>query len=163
MAMSVRPSVRPSVHPSDRVSGRQSQFSALFSYMLLHIELKFCMSLSSYRHSIKFECLQFPSIFVRVMPLLELNILEIHCSLTCFDILGWNFAYDWFPVLHIKFLWRQCPSIFVGVMILLDLRMLKIHSFSHISLTCFDILSWKCAYDFVLLYYRSSNECRQFA
>ena len=82
------PSVRPSVRPSRsvrvsapvsvRVSVRQSQFSALFSYMLWPIELKFCMSLSSYEHSIKFECRQFPSIFAGVMPLLELRILKIH-------------------------------------------------------------------------------------
>ena len=83
---------------SVRVSIRQSQFSALFSYMLWHIELKFCMSLSSYEHSIKFKCRQFPSIFVGVMPLLELKILEIQSfpqfSPTCCDILDWNFAYD---------------------------------------------------------------------
>ena len=63
MVMSVHPSVRPSI----RVSVLQSQFSALFSYMLWHIKLKFCMSLSSYKHSIKFEYRQFPSIFVGVM------------------------------------------------------------------------------------------------
>ena len=38
------------------------------------------------------------SIFVGVMPLLELRILKIHSflhfSLTCFDILSWNFSYD---------------------------------------------------------------------
>ena len=28
--------------------------------------------------------------------------------------------------------------------------------FSHFSPTCFDILSWNCAHDFVLMYYRSS-------
>ena len=87
----VRPSILPSVSPSVRVSVRQSLFSALYSYMLWHIELKFCMSLSSYQQSIKLECRQFPSIFVGVMPLLELKILEIHSfphlSPTCFDIL----------------------------------------------------------------------------
>ena len=40
---------------------------------------------------IKFECRQFPSIFVEVMPLSELKILEIHSFLhfppTCFDLL----------------------------------------------------------------------------
>ena len=90
MVMSIRPFVRVSV--------RQSHFAALFSYMLWHIELKFCMSLSSYEHSIKFECRQFPSIFVGIVSLLELKILEIHSfpqfSLTCFDILGWKFAHD---------------------------------------------------------------------
>ena len=55
-----------------------TQFSAVFSYMLWHIALKFCMSLSSYEHSIKFECRQCSSIFAGVMPLLELKILEIH-------------------------------------------------------------------------------------
>ena len=30
-------------------------------------------------------------------------------------------------------------------------------SFPHFSLTCFDILSWNFAYDFVLLYFRSSS------
>ena len=133
-----------------------------------------------------------------------------HFSLTCFDILSWNFAYDFvllyyrssssvvnfrqffvgvmplwnvenwkytvfrilflhaltygaeilhltFTVLEIKFECRQFPSIFVGVMPLLELRILKIHSFPHFSLTCFDILSWNFAYDFVLLYYRSSS------
>ena len=77
---------------------RQSQFSALFSSMLWRIELKFCISLSRYEHKVKFECRQFPSIFVGVMPLLELRIVEIHSfphfPLTCFDILSWNVAYD---------------------------------------------------------------------
>ena len=45
---SVRVSVRPSVRPS--------QFSALFSYMLWHIDLKFCVSLYFYARKIKFEC-----------------------------------------------------------------------------------------------------------
>ena len=96
MVMSVRPSVRVSV----RVSVRHSQFSALFSFMLWRIELAFGMSLSCYEHSIKFECRQFPSSFVGVMPLLELKILEILCfpqfSPTCLEILLWNFAYDFF-------------------------------------------------------------------
>ena len=73
------------------------QFSALFSYMLWHIELKFCTWLCSNVLQIKCECRQFVSIFVGVMPLLELRILQIHSfphfSLTCFDILSWNFAY----------------------------------------------------------------------
>ena len=95
------------------------------------------------------------------MPLLEIRILEIHSfpqfSLTCFDILSWNFC-TWlcFTVLQIKFECRQFASIFVGVMSLLELRILEIHSFPHFSLTCFDILSWNFAHDFVFLYYRSS-------
>ena len=61
-----------------------------------------------------------------------------------------------FTVLQIKFECRQLLSTFVGVVPLLELRILEIHSFPHFSLTCFDIMSWKFAYDFVLLYYRSS-------
>ena len=134
-----------------------------------------------------------------------------HFSPTCFDILSWNFAYDFVSpyyrssssVVNLRqFLWELCPfwnfeywkytvfhtfllhaltywaeilhmtffnvlqikleycqfaSIRVGFMPLLELRILKIHSFLHFSLTCFDILSWNFAYDFVSLYYRSSS------
>ena len=188
--------------------------------MLWHIELKFCIWLCFTVLQIKFECCQLASIFVGVMPLLELKLLEIHIfphfSLTCFDILSWNFAYD-FVVLYYRsslsvvdfrqFLWELCPfwnlnywkytffrtfsymlwhielkfctwlcsnvlqikfecrqfvSIFVGVMPLLELKILQIHSFPHFSLTCLDILSWNFAYDFVLLYYRSSSSVVNF-
>ena len=98
------------------------QFSALFSYMLWHIKLKFCMWLGFTVLQIKFECRQFPSIFVRVMPLLECRILKIqsfpHFSLTRFDILSWNFGFD-FVLLYYRsslsivnfrqFLWELCP------------------------------------------------------
>ena len=50
------------------------QFSALFSYTLWHIELKFCILLSFNILQIKFECRQFASIFEGVMPLFELII-----------------------------------------------------------------------------------------
>ena len=155
------------------------------------------------------------------MPLLERRILEIHSfphfSLTSFDILGWNFAYDFvllyyrssssvvnfrqflwelcpfwnvenwkytvfrtlflhaltywaeilhltFTVLEIKFECRQFPSIFVGVMPLLEVGTLNtgIHNFPQFSLTCFDISSWNFAYDFLLLYYRSSSNVVNF-
>ena len=63
----------------------------------MHIELKFCIWLCFTVIQIKFECHHFASIFVGVMPLLELRIMEIHSfslfSLTCFDILRWNFTY----------------------------------------------------------------------
>ena len=49
------------------------QFSAFSSFMLWHIELKFCFWLSFYELQIKFRYRQFASIFVRVMPLLELK------------------------------------------------------------------------------------------
>ena len=70
------------------------QFSALFSYMLWHIEFKFCIWLCFNGPQGKFECRHFATIFVGVMPLCELRILEIlsfpHFSLTCFDILSWS-------------------------------------------------------------------------
>ena len=67
-----------------------------------------------------------------------------------------------FTVLQIKFECRQFPSILVGDMPLLKCRILKIHSFPHFSLTCFDILSWNFAFDFVSLYYRSSSSVVNF-
>ena len=98
------------------------QFSTLFSYMLWHIEFKFCIWLCFNVPQIKCECRHFASIFVGVMPLCELRILEIHSfphfSLTCFDILSWNFAYD-FVLMYYRssssvvnlhwFLWELCP------------------------------------------------------
>ena len=49
--------------------------------------------------------------------------------------------------ISVNFWWSYAPFGF---------RILKIHSFPHFSLTRFDILSWNFAFDFVLLYYRSS-------
>ena len=122
MVMSVRPSVRPGLRPSVRPSVRPSQFSALFSYMLWDIELKFCISLYYDARKSKFECHQFPSIFDGVMPLFNFKLLQIcsfpHFSPSCFDILSWNFAYD-FVLLYYRtslsvanfrqFLLELCP------------------------------------------------------
>ena len=74
------------------------QFSALFSYTLWHIELKFCTWLCFTVLQVNFECRQWASIFVGVMSLLRLRILEIHSfphfSPASFDILSWNFSYN---------------------------------------------------------------------
>ena len=100
MVMSVRPGLRPSVHPSVR----PSQFSALFSYMLWHIDLKFCVSLYFYARKIKFKCHQFPSLFTGVMLLFIFKLLQIcsfpHFSPTCFAILSSNFVYDFVLMYH---------------------------------------------------------------
>ena len=90
--------------------------------MLWHIGLKFYIWLCFSVLQIKFECCQFPSIFDGVIPLLELRILKIHSfphfSLTRFDILSWNFGYDFvllyyrlsLSVLNLRwFLWELCP------------------------------------------------------
>ena len=75
-----------------------TQFSTVFSYMHWNIELKFCIWLYFTVLHITFECRQFLSILIGVMPLLELKILEIHSfpqfSPTCFDIFSWKFTYD---------------------------------------------------------------------
>ena len=101
MVMSVRVSLRVSVRPSVRLSVRPVSvrpFSALFSYMLWHIELKICTWLCFDVLQIKFDCRHFASIFEGVMPLCELRIKVMcsfpHFSPTCFDILSSNFAYD---------------------------------------------------------------------
>ena len=90
--------------------------------MLWHIGLKFYIWLFFTVLQIKFECCQFLSIFDGVIPLSECRILKIHSfphfSLTRFDILSWNFAYD-FVLLYFRlslivlnlrwFLWELCP------------------------------------------------------
>ena len=134
-----------------------TQFSALFSYTLIHIELKFCIWLCFYVLQIKCECRQFPSIFVGVMPLLELRILEIHSfphfSLTCFDISSWNFAYDW------DVLWYGDVRPGLRPSVRLSVRPSGSPSacFPQFSHTCFDKLSWNFAHHFVLMYYRSRS------
>ena len=146
------------------------QFPELFSYMLWDIELKFCIWLCFTVILIKFECRLLSSIFLWVMPLLELSILEMHSFphffLTCFDILSWNFAHDFvlmYNVLQSKFECPQFASILMGNMPLLGLRILKIHSFPHFSLSRFEILSWKIYiwYGFTVL--QIKFQCRQFA
>ena len=92
--------------------------------MLWHIEFKFCIWLCFNVPQSKFECGHFASIFVGVMPLCELRILEIHSfphfSLTCFDILSWNFAYHFVLLYYMyrssssvvnlrQILWELCP------------------------------------------------------
>ena len=196
------------------MSVRPSQFSALFSFMLWHIDLKFCVSLYFYARKIKFECHQFPSLFAGVMLLFNFKLLQIcsfpHFSPTCLDILSSNFVCDfvfmyhraslsvvillqfllelclfvnleyskytvfrtfllhaytyWAEILHMTLFYCTTDQVrvssicvnFVGFMPLLELRILEMHSFLHFSLTPFNMLSWKFAYYFVFLYYRSS-------
>ena len=114
------PSVRPSGSPSVRPSVRPSQFSAFFSYMLWHIDLKFCVSLYFYARKIKFECHQFPSLFAGVMLLFNFKLLQIcsfpHFSPTRFDILSSNFVYDFVLMYH-----RASSSVVILLQFLLEL------------------------------------------
>ena len=56
-----------------------------------------------------------------------------------------------------KFECHQFPSIFAGVMPLFNFKLSQICSFPHFFPTCFEILSWNFAYDFVILWYWSSS------
>ena len=71
----------------------------------------------------------------------------------------------WAEILRMTLFWcttdqvwvlSLCVNFFEGVMPLFELRIEEIHSFPQFSPTCFDILSWNFAHDFVLMYYRSS-------
>ena len=122
--------------------------------MLWYIELKFCIRLYFIWLQIKFECRQFASIFVGVMPLFgTYNTGNTQFS-ALFSYILWQIElklYIWLclTVLQIKFECRQFASIFVGVMPLLELRLLEIHSLPHFSPTSYDILSWNFLYAFV--------------
>ena len=76
------------------------------------------------------------------MPLLGLRILEIHSfqhfSLTCFDILSWNFSYD-FVECTIDQVW--VPSLFVRLALCPSIH------FLYVPPTCIDIFSWNVQFD----------------
>ena len=98
----------------------------------------------------------------------------IFCTflIQCFDIMSWNFAHD-FVLMYYRsslsvitlrqFLYARRDVLWYG-----DVRPSVRPSgspyarFPHFSPTCFDILSWNFAYDFVLLYYRSSSSVVNF-
>ena len=67
-----------------------SPFSALFSYMLWHIELKFCIWLSFYVLQIKSECHHFASIFEGVMPLCKRRIYKNTQFFALFSYMLWH-------------------------------------------------------------------------
>ena len=135
------------------------QFSALFSNMLWNIELNFYIWICFTVLQIKFNCREFASIFVGVMPLLEHRILELQFS-ALFSYMLWHIELKFciwlcFTVLQIKFECREFASIFVGVMPLLEIRILEIqfsalflYMLRHIELKfckllCFTVLQIK--------------------
>ena len=105
VSQSVRQSVCLSVCPSH-------SFSAFFSYMLWHIELKFCIWLSFTVLQIKFECRYFPSIFVGVMPLFMppdrmiggilflscLSVCLFVCLFVCLSVVNFNLRYNFWTI-----------------------------------------------------------------
>ena len=155
------PSVRPSDSPSIRLSVRP--FSTLFSYMLWHIELKFCTSLCFNVLQIKFECRHFASIFLGVMPLLELE----YRSCAVFRTFLLHALTYWAEILYLTLFYCatdqvRVSSIFVGVMPLSEWRILKIHSFLHFSLTRLGILSWQFCIWSCYNVIQIKFECHQF-
>ena len=163
----VRPSVRPSVRPGLRPSVRPSQFSALFSYMLWHIDLKFCVSLYFYARKIKFECHQFPSLFAGVMLLFNFKLLQIcsfpHFSPTCFDILRSNFVYDFVLMYH-----RASLSVVILLQFLLELCLFVNLEYSKYKFSAlFSYMLWHIELKFCICLcftvLQIKFECRQFA
>ena len=121
------PSVRPSVRPGLRPSVRPSQFSALFSYMLWHIELKFCICLCFTVLQIKFECRQFASFLWELCPFWNLEYLKYTVSRTfllhpltyraeSLHIILFFCTTDW--------VWVSSICVYFGVMPLFELRIL---------------------------------------
>ena len=89
----------------------------------------------------------------------------LHFSHTCFDIMSWNFAHDFVLMYYrSRFECRHFASIFIRpsgrIMVWWCPSVRPSGSpsarFPHFSPTCFDILSWNFAHDFILMYYRSS-------
>ena len=87
-----------------------TQFSALFSYMLWYIELKFCIWFCFSVLQIKYECRHFASIFEGVMHLCELRKYAVFRT---FSYMLWDIELKFciwlcFNVLQIKF--KRCHS-----------------------------------------------------
>ena len=128
----------PSVRPGVRSSVSFPHFSpTCFDILSWNIACHFL--LMNIRSTSSF--VNFPSVFVRVMPLFELKILKIQFYAVSFYML-WHIALKFcicfcFTILQTKFECSQFLFSFVGVMFLLELRILEIHSFPHFSPTCF--------------------------
>ena len=122
--LSVRVSVRPTLRPSVRPSGSPSASFPHFSptcFDILSWNFAYDFVLLYYRSSSSIFNLR--HVFFRVMPLLDLRILEIEFS-SLFSYMLWYIELKFsiwlcFTVLQIKFECRQFALIFVGVMPLL--------------------------------------------
>ena len=94
--------------------------------------------------------------FHQFAPVLEIHRFP-HFSFMCFDILSWNFVYD-FRLMNV----RLKSSVINFRQLLSELypfwnwKYLK-YSFPHSWHTCFDILSWNVVYDFLCMNFRSSD------
>ena len=87
-----------------------TQFSALFSYMLWHIELKFCIWLCYTVLQIKFECRQFASMFVGVSPFWNLE----YWKYTVFRNFLLHALTYWAEILHMTLLYCTTDQVRVS-------------------------------------------------
>ena len=86
------------------------QCSALFSCMLWHNELKFCIWLCFIVLQIKFECHQFASMFVGVMPLWNLE----YWKYTVFRTFLLHALTYWAEILHMILFHRTTDQVRVS-------------------------------------------------
>ena len=137
------------------------QFSALFSYMLWHIELKFCTWLCFDVLQSKFECHLFASILKELCLFLNLE----YRKYTVFRSFLLHALTYWAEILHMTLVlmyFRSSLSVITLRQFLkewclfVNLEYGK-YNFPHFSPICFDILSWNFAHDFALMYYRASS------
>ena len=162
----IRPSGRimvwwcPSVRPSGSPSARFPHFSPT-CFDILSLNFAHDFILMYYRSSLSVVNLR--QVLLELCPFWNLE----YWKYTVFRTFLLHALTYWVEILHMTLFYCttdqvRVSSIFVGVMPLLELKLLEIHSFPHFSLTCFDILSWNFAYDFDLLYYRSSSSVVNF-
>ena len=107
--------------PSGTKNTGNTRFSALFSYMLWHIELKFCIWLCFTVLQINLECHQFASIFLwELCPFWNLKYWKytvfrsflLHTLTYCAEILHMTLLYyrSSLSVINLlQFLWELCP------------------------------------------------------
>ena len=124
--------VRPSVRPS--------QFSALFSYMLWHIDLKFCVSSDGTYYGMVMSVRPSGSPSVRPSQFSALfSYMLWHIDLKfCVSL--------YFYARKIKFECHQFPSLFAGVMLLFNFKLFQICSFPHF----FSYMLWHIEFKFCI-------------
>ena len=143
MVMSVHPSVRPSRSPSVRLSVHPGLRPPVFLTFLQHALTNWAEIL----HMTLFYC---TTDQVRVLSI---------CVKFCWSYAPfgtYNTGNTQFSALFSYMLWHICVN-FCGSYAPFGTQNTEITHFPHFSLTCFDILSWNFAHDFVLLKYRSSS------
>ena len=148
----VRPSGRPSVrHSFPHFS--PTCFDILIWDFVYHFIVKHVRSSSNainFRHFLQELCsfLTSNSYKYAVSRTFPLHALTYWVQILYMTLFKCTTEQVWVSSFSFNFCWSYA---------LCELGILEIHSFPHFSLTCFDILSWNFAYDFVLLYYRSSS------